>query len=218
MESKTLFYSLGLVSGNGLTLSSEQKAALQTSLVNLRNYLYILGIQGDYFIAQGVSDDEMSHKNSLFIFNCAMLAEVSSAAKGRYVGDSSHKYEHTETRGGGRGYGGGRHGEEKYVTNYVIKVNEENRLPTTVHTIDKEVSVVLPPLRVSMVWCLSSSEMDQLRCFLHFTEPKNLKKKSILDLDIPKGCGSSSLSTAVLCVISSMLWLCLTTFEEPLTP
>lgn len=66
MDTKTLYYSLDLVSGNGLTLSSEQKAALQTSLVNLRKYLQILGIQGDYFIAQGVSDDEMSHKNSLF--------------------------------------------------------------------------------------------------------------------------------------------------------
>uniref|UniRef100_A0A8C7ILG0 Radial spoke head protein 9 homolog n=1 Tax=Oncorhynchus kisutch TaxID=8019 RepID=A0A8C7ILG0_ONCKI len=190
MESKTLFYSLDLVSGNGLTLSSEQKAALQTSLVILRNYLQILGIQGDYFIAQGVSDDEMSHNNSLFFLRCKGYTEVSSAAKGRYVGDTSHKYE----------------------------------LPTTVHTIDKQVSVVLrgtsiksPHGLVQRVALLSSSEMDKLRCFLHFTEPKNLKKKSILDLDIPKG-NRVGLSTAVLCVISSMLWLGLTTYEEPLTP
>uniref|UniRef100_A0A8C8H500 Radial spoke head protein 9 homolog n=1 Tax=Oncorhynchus tshawytscha TaxID=74940 RepID=A0A8C8H500_ONCTS len=185
MESKTLFYSLDLVSGNGLTLSSEQKAALQTSLVILRNYLQILGIQGDYFIAQGVSDDEMSHKNMMSNGCC-----------------------------------------DGYLVMVVvwfglqIKVNEENRLPTTVHTIDKQVSVVLRGTSIKSphgLWCLSSSEMDKLRCFLHFTEPKNLKKNSILDLDIPKG-NRVSLSTAVLCVISSMLWLGLTTFEEPLTP
>lgn len=32
-----------------------------------------------------------------------MLAEVSAAAKGRFVGDPSHEYEHTETRRQGEG-------------------------------------------------------------------------------------------------------------------
>lgn len=33
----------------------------------------------------------------------AMLAEVSAAAKGRFVGDPSHEYEHTEIRRQGEG-------------------------------------------------------------------------------------------------------------------
>uniref|UniRef100_A0A4W5L0F9 Radial spoke head protein 9 homolog n=1 Tax=Hucho hucho TaxID=62062 RepID=A0A4W5L0F9_9TELE len=162
-------------------------------------YLQILGIQGDYFIAQGVSDDEMSHKKEPFQFQLcglapaspchaeAMLAEVSSAGKGRYVGDPSHKYEHTETNGGGRGYGGGRHGEEK-----CDKVNEEKGLPTTVHTIVKEVSVVPRSASIKSPHGLvqtngsfeglSSSETGKLKGFLHFTEPQNLKKKSILEM------------------------------------
>lgn len=75
MDSTSLYYSLDLVSGAGLTLSSEQKAALQTSLVILqKNYKFhralfwgkILGIKGDYFIAQGVGDDEMRDKKTLY--------------------------------------------------------------------------------------------------------------------------------------------------------
>uniref|UniRef100_A0A8C8M278 Radial spoke head protein 9 homolog n=1 Tax=Oncorhynchus tshawytscha TaxID=74940 RepID=A0A8C8M278_ONCTS len=192
MESKTLFYSLDLVSGNGLTLSSEQKAALQTSLVILRNYLQILGIQGDYFIAQGVSDDEMSHKNSLFIFNCVDWHRLPPAAlrqcERRFLlqqWETPHISMSTQRQGEG-----GEAMEEDVMVRRSIKVNEENRLPTTVHTIDKQVSVVLRGTSIKSphgLWCLSSSEMDKLRCFLHFTEPKNLKKNSILDLDIPKG-------------------------------
>lgn len=75
MDSNTLYYSLDLVSGTGLTLSSEQRAAMHTSLVILKkNYKFnrvlfwgkILGIKGDYFIAQGVKDDEMRDKNTLY--------------------------------------------------------------------------------------------------------------------------------------------------------
>lgn len=75
MDSDSLHYSLDLAAGNGLTLSSEQRAALQTSLVILkRNYKFsqvlfwgkILGIKGDYFIAQGVEEDKMRNKKSLY--------------------------------------------------------------------------------------------------------------------------------------------------------
>lgn len=75
MDSSTLYYSLELVSGNGLTLSCEQRAALQTSLVIMkRNYRFsrvlfwgkILGVKGDYLIAQGVTEDEMRDKKTMY--------------------------------------------------------------------------------------------------------------------------------------------------------
>lgn len=75
MDSASLYYSLDLVSGAGLTLSSEQRTALQTSLVIVqKNYRFkrvlfwgkILGIKHDYFIAQGVTDDEMKDKKALY--------------------------------------------------------------------------------------------------------------------------------------------------------
>ncbi|XP_064882397.1 radial spoke head protein 9 homolog isoform X2 [Oncorhynchus nerka] len=227
MDSSTLYYSLDLVSGSGLTLSSEQKAALQTSLVILkRNNKFnrvlfwgkILGIKGDYFIAQGVSEDEMTDKKSLYSFNCvdwhllppateAMLAEVSATAKGRFVGDPSHEYEHTEIRRQGEG-------DEAVEEEVVVKVKEEKRLASTVHTIDKEVSVVPRGAFIKSPHGLvqtnrsfeglSSLEASKLSYFLHFTEPQKLKKKSILELadlnpsidfldplseDIPKGQG-----------------------------
>ncbi|XP_029532431.1 radial spoke head protein 9 homolog isoform X4 [Oncorhynchus nerka] len=257
MDSSTLYYSLDLVSGSGLTLSSEQKAALQTSLVILkRNNKFnrvlfwgkILGIKGDYFIAQGVSEDEMTDKKSLYSFNCvdwhllppateAMLAEVSATAKGRFVGDPSHEYEHTEIRRQGEG-------DEAVEEEVVVKVKEEKRLASTVHTIDKEVSVVPRGAFIKSPHGLvqtnrsfeglSSLEASKLSYFLHFTEPQKLKKKSILELadlnpsidfldplseDIPKGSWSLQFERgSTVCVIRSMLWLGLTSFHVPMTP
>lgn len=75
MDLASLHYSLGLAAGNGLTLSSEQTAALQTSLVILkRNHAFrrvlfwgkIVGLKCDYFIAQGVEEDEMKNRKSLY--------------------------------------------------------------------------------------------------------------------------------------------------------
>ncbi len=75
MDFESLHYSLDLAAGNGLTLSSEQRAALQTSLVILRrNYAFrrvvfwgkILGLKCDYLIAQGVEEDEMKNRKTLY--------------------------------------------------------------------------------------------------------------------------------------------------------
>ncbi|KAL0967529.1 hypothetical protein UPYG_G00253400 [Umbra pygmaea] len=257
MDSNTLYYSLDLVSGSGLTLSNEQKAALQTSLLILRkNYKFnrvlfwgkILGIKGDYFIAQGVSDDEMRPKKSLYSLNCvdwhllppateSVLVDVSVAANGRFVGDPSHEYKHTERP---------RQGErdaavEEEVT---IKVNEETRLAATVHTIDEEVSVVPRGAFIKSPHGLvqtnrsfeglSFLEAGKLRCFLHFAKPQNLKKNSILEMaeldpsidfldplseDIPKGSWSLQFERGnTVCVIRSLLWLGLIFFHVPMTP
>ena len=75
MDSNSLYYSLDLVAGSGHTLSVEQRAALQTSLVIVqKNYKFhrvlfwgkILGLKEDYFIAQGRGEDEMEGKKNLY--------------------------------------------------------------------------------------------------------------------------------------------------------
>ncbi|XP_035000476.2 radial spoke head protein 9 homolog [Hippoglossus stenolepis] len=255
MDSQSLYFSLELVAGSGNTLNVEQRAALQTSLVILqKNYKFqrvmlwgkVLGLKADYLIAQGRGEDEMKDRKNLYSLNCVdwfllppatgpLIDQVSSVAKGRFTGDPSHVYEHRDIRRRGGG------DEEEEV---VTKVNEESRLAVTVHHIEEEVSVVprgafvksphgLVQINRSFGG-LSHSEAGKLDSFLHFSEPKNLKKKSILEMsqlnpaidfldvlsdDIPKGswslqfeCGSK------VCVLRSLLWLGLTFYHVPMTP
>ncbi|XP_018551686.1 LOW QUALITY PROTEIN: radial spoke head protein 9 homolog [Lates calcarifer] len=257
MNSDSLYYSLELVAGSGYTLNIEQRAALQTSLVILRkNYKFqrvlywgkILGLKEDYFIAQGRGEDEMNDKKNLYSFNCmdwfllppatdSMIDEVSRAAKGRFTGDPSYVYEHLEIRRQGEG-------DEAEEEEVVTKVNEESRLAVTVHQIDEEVSVVprgafiKSPHGLVQVnrsfGGLSHSEAGKLDNFLHFSKPKNLKKKSILEMgdlnpsidfldvlsdDIPKGSWSLQFECASrVCVLRSLLWLGLTFYHVPMTP
>nr|XP_020494502.1 radial spoke head protein 9 homolog [Labrus bergylta] len=253
MDSNSLFYSLELVAGSGYTLNVEQRAALQTSLVILqKNYKFdrvffwgkILGLKEDYFIAQGRGEDEMKDKKNLYSFNCmdwfllppatdSMREEVSRGAKGRFIGDPSHVYEHHEILRQGKK-------DEEVVT----KVKEESRLAVTVHQIDEDVSVVprgafvKSPHGLVQVnrsfGGLSHSEARKLDNFLHFSKPKNLKKKSILEFgdltpaldfldalsdDIPKGSWSLQFECASkVCVLRSLLWLGLTFYHVPMTP
>ncbi|AWP19882.1 putative radial spoke head protein 9 -like [Scophthalmus maximus] len=257
MDSNLLGYSLELVAGSGCTLNVEKRTALETSLVILKkNYKFqrvlfwgkILGLKEDYFVAQGRGEDEMEDKKNLYSFNCidwfllppatdALIDLVSRVTKGRFIGDPSHVYEQLEIHRQGEGEGAV---EEEVVTT----VNEENRLAVTVHLIDEDVSVVprgaFIKNRRGLVQMnrsfggLSHSEVAKLDSFLHFSKPKNLKKKSILEMgelnpaldfldvlsdDIPKGswslqfeCGSK------VCVLRSLLWLGLTFYHVPMTP
>ncbi|KAK0141490.1 Radial spoke head protein 9 [Merluccius polli] len=199
MDSSTLRYSLDLVSGNGYTVSGEQRAALHTSLQLLKkNYRYtrvlfwgkVLGLKQDYYIAQGKGEDEMKDTKFLYSFNCMewhllppadarMVGDVSKAARGRFVGDPSHEYVQSRLQG-----------EEEDAP--AIKVTEEKRLAVTVHLIDEEASVVprgaftrTPHGRVQANRSfegLSHADAEKLDNFLHFAKPKKLKKKFILEL------------------------------------
>lgn len=75
MESEGLHVNIDYVGSSGVVLSTEQKAALQSSLVILRNnYKFarvlfwgkILGVKNDYFIVQGIGKDELKEKKSLY--------------------------------------------------------------------------------------------------------------------------------------------------------
>ncbi|XP_078131440.1 radial spoke head protein 9 homolog [Sander vitreus] len=254
MDSNSLYYSLELVAGSGSTLNVEQRTALQTSLVILKkNYKFhrvlfwgkILGLKEDYFIAQGKGEDELQDKKNLYSFNCMdwfllppatqSMIEKASKIKSRFIGDPSYVYEHIEIR---------RQGEDDTTEEVVTKVNEESRLAVTVHQIDDEASVVprgafvkSPHGLVQMnrsFGGLSHSEAAKLANFLHFSEAKNLKKKSILEMgdlnpaidfldvlsdDIPKGSWSLQLECASkVCVLRSLLWLGLSFYHVPMTP
>ncbi|CAG5928155.1 unnamed protein product [Menidia menidia] len=255
MDSNSLYYSLELVAGSGNVLSVEQRAAMQTSMVILKkNYKFervlfwgkILGIKGEYFIAQGRGEDEMKDRKNLYSFNCvdwlllppatdSLIEEVAKAAKGRFMGDPSYVYEQTVQSEGER---------EAGAQEAVSKVSEENRLAVTVHLIDEEVSVVprgafiknphgLVQINRSFGG-LSDSEARKLNNFMHFTEPKNVKRKPIPEMgestpaidflevlsdDIPKGSWSLQFECASkVCVLRSLLWLGLTFYHVPMTP
>ncbi|MBN3306071.1 radial spoke head protein 9 homolog [Amia ocellicauda] len=256
MDSQTLHYALDLVSGSGLTLSPEQRAALQSSLVIMRaNYRFhrvlfwgkILCTKQDYFIAQGLTEDELGEKKTLYSLNCidwyllppatdTLVAET-SAVKGRFVGDPSHEYELVEMKRQGEG-------EEAMEEDITLKIKEENRLAATIFVLDKEVSVVprgafiKTPLghvqRNRSFEGLSVTEAGKLSSYFHFSEPVRLKKKSLLEKadldpsidfldsieeDIPKGSWSLQWErgNSVL-VLRSLLWLGLTFYHVPMTP
>ncbi|KAM9840761.1 radial spoke head protein 9 homolog [Aulostomus maculatus] len=254
MDSDWLNYSLDLVSGNGCTLSVEQRVVLQTSLVILKkNYNFhrvllwgkIVGLKEDYFIAQGRGEDEMKDKKNLYSFNCldwfllpsvtdSMIEEVSTTAKGHFIGDPSYLYERQKQ-------GEGVEVPEQEAT---AKVTEENRLAVTVHRIDEEASVVprgafiRSPhglVQMNRSFCgLSRSEAGKLDNFLHFSVSKNLKRKSYQEMadlnpafdfmdplseDIPKGLWNLQFECASkVCVMRSRLWLGLTFYHLPMTP
>ena len=66
---------IDFVGSSGIILSSEQKASLQSSLCLLQHnnkfskiYFWgkILGVNEDYFIAQGANEDEMGEKKTFY--------------------------------------------------------------------------------------------------------------------------------------------------------
>ena len=75
MDIEGLHMCIDYVGSSGVILSTEQKAALQSSLVILRNnYKFarvvfwgkILGVKNDYFIVQGVGKDELKDRKTLY--------------------------------------------------------------------------------------------------------------------------------------------------------
>ena len=75
MEAEGLNMAIDYVGSSGVVLSTEQKAALQSSLVILKsNYKFrgvkfwgkILGVKSNYFIAQGVGKDELKDRKTLY--------------------------------------------------------------------------------------------------------------------------------------------------------
>ena len=75
MEAEGLHLNIDYVGSSGVILSTEQKAAFQSSLVILKNnYKFkrvlfwgkILGVKDDYFIVEGIGKDELRDRQILY--------------------------------------------------------------------------------------------------------------------------------------------------------
>jgi radial spoke head protein 9 len=251
MESRTLNQDLVNVASSGAVLSVEQKAALMHSLVQIKaqqkfcKVIFlgkILGTGNDYFLVQGVGEDELKERKTLFSVDCIKWGLMptpddetrrrAAMIKGRFTGDPSHIFE-AESKASEDG------GEADQIT-----VKEEDRLALVVEKLCHDVVIVprgaykrdmdglVQPNR--MFEGLSPTEATRFTSYLHFREPELLNTKSLLekadldpaldfldpiDSDIPAG-GAWSMQQengGQLIVFRSLHWLGFTFFHTPLT-
>ncbi|XP_043202986.1 radial spoke head protein 9 homolog [Amphibalanus amphitrite] len=199
---------------NGLSVNVEQRAMLENSLAKLQadnkakemKFLgCIMGMDGDYFLAQTVGEDVLSdlkyfystdgcHWSLLQDCNPKLVAGASKV-RGRFTGDPAHDYE------GGPGHGAGPSGsptrstpdEEAAALGPVVK--EEDRLAYVVHQLFHETAIV--PRKALMYTAsgtviknpsfkgLSSVEGDQLESYFHLRVPaSDPMKRTAADADL----------------------------------
>uniref|UniRef100_A0A4W3H155 Radial spoke head protein 9 homolog n=1 Tax=Callorhinchus milii TaxID=7868 RepID=A0A4W3H155_CALMI len=245
MDLDTLPQHVDYLSSSGLLLSPEQKAALQTSLELVRKqyrlrsvYLWgkILGLNADYLVAQGVEKDELYNRKTLYCLNYMdwkllppatdeMITNC-SVIKGRFMGNPAYEYESGDVK---KMTGGG-------VTKDSHSVRVTERHNKDVAIIPRGAFIKTPTedyISINRVFKgLSHSEAGKLRSYLHFTEPKELKKKSLLERaeldmsidfldcvedDILKGSWSVQYDRGALVVIRSLLWPGYSFFHVPNT-
>ncbi|XP_044141270.1 radial spoke head protein 9 homolog isoform X1 [Bufo gargarizans] len=253
MDAESLSLSLELVPG----LSPEQSAVLRTSLLLLQRDMRlsrvffwgkILGVQGDYYIAQGTDGGEqLSSRRTFYSLNCLdwclltpptddVIGEA-QLIKGRFIGDPAHEYEHTVRSKAGEG-------SAVYEEEVMKHFKEESRLVATIAMIDREAAVAprgaflknpLGQVNVNSSFRgLTVSEAKRLSSFFHFTPTLHPKKKSLLEKadqdpaidflnslehDVPKGCWSLHWEQgSSVVVLRSLLWLGMTFYHIPLTP
>ncbi|XP_008072123.2 radial spoke head protein 9 homolog [Carlito syrichta] len=205
----------------------------------------ILGLVGDHFISQGMREDQLAPRQTLYSLNCmewSLLPPATeemevrtSVVKGRFMGDPSHEYEHTELQETNEG--------EKLLEEVVVQIKEETRLVSIIDQIDKAVAIIprgalfrtpFGPTHVNRVFeGLSLSEAKKLSSYFHFREPVELKNKTLLEKadldpsldfmdslehDIPKGSWSIQMERGnALVVLRSLLWPGLTFYHAPRT-
>jgi len=253
MDSDNLHLTIDYVASSGVVLSVEQKSALQSSLVILKNqqkfkciqfWGKLLGARNDYFIVQGVGKDELRDRKNLYSLDCIKWGLMPSLndetrrkcalIKGRFTGDPSHEYEHSEKKNDEEA--------DKEEEGDVIMVKEEDRLAVVVDNICQDVAIVPRGayLRTSlgevqknrMFDGLSVSEATRLSSYYHFREPILLHLKSLLEqadldqaldfldpinTDIPEG-GSWSVQCergGGLIILRSLHWLGFTFYHVP---
>lgn len=202
MDARDLHLSIDYVGGCGIILSPEQKAALQTSLTILQSnqkfarvYFWgkILGVKDDYFIAQGVGQDEFSERRTLYSKDCVHwgllppateeMRQTAKLAKGRFTGDPSFEFEHTEVKRIGEG-------NDAVEEEETINIKEEDRMSAVIAEIDSESRIVPRGAFVKSPTGqiyenrsfegLAVSEAAKLCNYMHFREAKCLHEKSLL--------------------------------------
>ncbi|XP_015713261.1 radial spoke head protein 9 homolog [Coturnix japonica] len=247
MELVAVPAALQLVASGDTGLSMETQAALGSSLLLLkRDYRFervwfwgcIQGVSGTYYIAQGLGPNLAAPRSRLYSLDCVEwnllppateeMVKQAELLKGHFQGDPSFEYE----------YGGG-----NAEDNEKPKIKEENRLVATIEQIDREVGII--PRRAFMKTPLGSvqenrhfeglslTEAKKLSSYFHFTEPVNLKNKTLLEMadldpstdfldslehDVPQGSWAVHLERGcTVVVLRSLLWLGLTFYHIPMT-
>jgi len=229
MDYRDLSLAVDYLGSSGIILNPEQKAALQTSLLILKNenkfqnvYFWgrIAGIKEDYYIAQGVGKDEIQDRRTFYSKDCihwGLLPEATEAtreqsklARGRFTGDPSYEFEHTEVK-----KIEGQDGDEVQEEEETITIKEEDRLASVIADINDDVFIVPRGAYVRTPTGaiyknrsfegLSLSESAKLYSYFHFREgvlinEKNLLERANMDKsidfmdsvesDVPKGAWS----------------------------
>ncbi|NWH79678.1 RSPH9 protein, partial [Piaya cayana] len=254
MEAASLPAALELAAGGGVGLSPEKRAVLGASLPLLqRDYRFhhvrfwgcIQGVCGAYYLAEGFGPDRAAPRSRLYSLNCVEwsllppatkeMVALAGQLKGRFQGDPSFEYDYTEinTEDAERLFEDG----EKHI------IKEETRLVATIEQIDTAVGIVPRGAFVKTPLGsvqenrnfegLSLTEAKKLSSYFHFTEPVNLKNKTLLEKadldpsidfldslehDIPQGSWTVQLEMGgTVVVLRSLLWLGLTFYHIPAT-
>uniref|UniRef100_A0A2I3GYN3 Radial spoke head protein 9 homolog n=1 Tax=Nomascus leucogenys TaxID=61853 RepID=A0A2I3GYN3_NOMLE len=230
MDADSLLLSLELASGSGQGLSPDRRASLLTSLTLVkRDYRY------DRVLFWGRILLNCTEWSLLPPATEEMVVQ-SSVVKGRFVGDPSYEYEHTELHKVNEG-------EKVFEEEIVVQIKEETRLVSVIDQIDKAVAIIprgalfktpFGPTHVNRTFeGLSLSEAKKLSSYFHFREPIELKNKTLLEKadldpsldfmdslehDIPKGSWSIQMERGnALVVLRSLLWPGLTFYHAPRT-
>ncbi|XP_009581616.1 PREDICTED: radial spoke head protein 9 homolog [Fulmarus glacialis] len=155
--------------------------------------------------------------------------------KGRFQGDPSFEYGYTEINA--------EDAERLFEDGKEPMIKEESRLVATIEQIDRAVGIIprgafvktpLGSVRENRNFeGLSLTEAKKLSSYFHFTEPVNLKNKTLLEKadldpstdfldslehDIPQGSWTVQLEKGgTVVVLRSLLWLGLTFYHVPMT-
>ncbi|XP_014665626.1 PREDICTED: radial spoke head protein 9 homolog [Priapulus caudatus] len=252
MESSSLTQDMEFTAGSGAVLSPEQKASLQMSLILLKNenkfrglffWGKIMGLSGDYYIAQGRWQHALSDRKRFYSKDCIkwnllpepdeLMRENSRLMVGRFTGDPSHEFEHVEIKKvNGQ--------DEEFFT----AMKEENRLASVIADIDDDAAIIprgaylRTPQGIvkpnKSFEGLSIADATKLESYLHFRDMAKMSGKEVsqradfnksLDFldpisdDIPQGSWSiQSERGSGLVVLRSLIWFGLTFYHIPNTP
>ncbi|KAM7541473.1 hypothetical protein Aperf_G00000046771 [Anoplocephala perfoliata] len=240
----------------GVVLTPEQKASLQTSLTLLKyeqkfvtvNFWGIIkGVQGDYFIAQGIGKDHMANITNLYSKDCVnwCLLPIPSKAdiekskhfKMRFTGDPQNEFEYNQLKQYFNG-------DELIQTEEQIKMKEEDRLAAVISRIDNDVRIIPrgsfhrltsgQVIRNKNYEGLTVAEASKLSSYQHFRKPLKYPHKPLddrikmdkatdfldtLENDIPKGSWAMLFERGnTIVYLKSLLWLGYIFFHVPERP
>ncbi|KAM5286370.1 radial spoke head protein 9 homolog isoform 2-T2 [Hipposideros larvatus] len=234
----------GAVSSASLPITTSRRASVRTSLHRARHCTGGGGSRAAEADTEGKATGGLRRVGACL--NCMEwsllppateeMTVQAAVVKGRFMGDPSHEYEHTELQKVNEG-------DKVFEEEVVVQVKEETRLVSVIDQIDKAVAVIprgalfktpFGPVHVNRTFeGLSLSEAKKLSSYFHFREPVELKNKTLhekadldpsldfmdsLEHDIPKGSWSIQMERGhALVVLRSLLWPGLTFYHAPRT-